>query len=418
MLNIRRDSGHDRYTLIIQLIRERRKGVVFTSYKLLPEEFDKTRGVAVATSRSKAHRAFIAEVNDYLTRQIEELRRIIVELERRGRPFGTGDIVRAYRQRCDNRYVSTFFLAQIDRLEQEGKMGTARTYRTALTAFEKYAGARRLHFAQVDQAMLSDFEHYLKTIPLQQNTVVFYMSKFRAVYNKARSKGLAGSTPSPFESFPLRTEKTRKLAVGPKVVRQVIQADLESDSRLIAARDLFLFSFYTRGMSFVDMAYLRREDIRDGVIYYRRHKTGQLYNVAILPELQQIIDRYEGRCLPWVLPVMMEYTPDGDAVPMVCDDPSPEAQKEFRQRLYKRYKYGLTHYLRYLRRLSRTLGLERSLSFNVARHTWASLARDKGIPVSVISVGLGHTTEKTTAIYLDELNNHKLDEANRIVASL
>ena len=60
----------------------------------------------------------------------------------------------------------------------------------------------------------------------------------------------------------------------------------------------------------------------------------------------------------------------------------------------------------------------KKLTFNVARHSWASLARTRGIPVSIISEGLGHTSEKTTEIYLDELDARELDRANELVTKL
>ena len=97
---------------------------------------------------------------------------------------------------------------------------------------------------------------------------------------------------------------------------------------------------------------------------------------------------------------------------------TPEEQARFEARLYLRYKYNLSHYLRFFRSMSQRLNLPIKLSFNVARHSWASLARREGIPVSVISTGLGHTSEKTTQIYLDELDNTTVDAANEKVAGL
>lgn len=418
MLNIRKDSLCDRYTLIIQLIRERKRGVIFTPYRLQPEEFDARKERAVATNQRKAHREFIREVNQFLQKQIEEIERILVEIERSGKPYNVNDITLAYRQRYDNRYVRTFFRSQIARLRQEGSQGTADNYHATLTAFEKFAGTRRIHFDSVDEILLSEFEKYLRSIPLKQNTITFYMSNFRAVYNKAQKMGYVSTSGSPFEVLTLSVEKTRKLAVGMSVIRKVASAKLNDSPTQSCGRDLFMFSFYCRGMSFVDMAYLRHEDIRDGIIYYRRRKTGQLFTVRTFPALQQIIDRYKELCYPWVLPVMLYSTTEGNIRPMVFEGTTAKQRREFEAALYLRYKYSLPHYLRYLERLGIRLKLEKKLSFNVARHSWATLARDKGIPVSVISAGLGHTTEKTTQIYLDELDNVQVHQANEKLAGM
>ena len=419
MLNLRKTSADGRYTLIIQLLRERKRGVVFTPYRLLPEEFNPQKQRAVALTRCKEHRERVKEINTFLDKQVEELLRIIWELERATRPFSARDIALAYRQRYDNRYVRTFFLAQIEELQREGSQGTAANYHSTLVAFEKFSGTRRIHFDQVDENLLMDFERFLRQVPLQHNTVTFYMSNFRAVYNKAQKRGYVNRSESPFNAVPMYIEKTRKLAVSADVIRKVARAKFPDSEKLTAARDMFMFSFYTRGMSFVDMAYLRQEDIHDGVIHYRRRKTGQIYMVKVVPEVQEILDRYREQCSPWVLPVMLDF--DGECRflrPLVYEGSTPEERRQFDERVYQRYKYNLSHYLRFYRDMSRRLNLPVKLSFNVARHSWASLARNEGVPVSVISVGLGHTSEKTTQIYLDELDNKKVDEANETVIRL
>ena len=183
MLNIRSGSRDGRYTLVIQLIRERRRGVIFTPYRLLPEEFDHLRGKAAATSRRRTHTAFIHEVNVFLEKQKEEVQRILSELQREGKPFTVRDVTQAYHRRYDNRYVHTFFTRQIEELRKEGAQGTANKYNATLIAFEKFVGSRRIHFDNVDENLLLDFEQHLRQIPLQPNTVSFYMSNFRAVYN-------------------------------------------------------------------------------------------------------------------------------------------------------------------------------------------------------------------------------------------
>ena len=418
MLNIRSGAGDGRHTLVIQLIRERRRGVIFTPYRLLPEEFDAARQKAVVTSRRKTHTAFIRDVNVFLENQRLEIGRILSELECEGRPFTVRDVTSAYRQRYDNRYVHTFFRRQIEDLCKEGALGTANKYKATLVAFEKFAGSRRVDFDSVDENMLLDFERYLRQIPLSPNTVTFYLSNFRAVYNKAQKRGYVTHGKSPFRAVSVHIGKTRKLAVSAEVIRRVAASEFPDSHKLNCARDMFMFSFYTRGMSFVDMAYLRQEDIRDGAICYRRRKTGQVYTVKVIPEVQAILDRYRAQCSPWALPVLLDYGEDCLLHPLVFGGTTPEERRQFEARLYLRYKYSLSHYLRFFRSMRRRLDLSVNLSFNVARHSWASLARRQGIPVSVISVGLGHTSEKTTRIYLDELDNSMVDAANEAVAGL
>lgn len=166
------------------------------------------------------------------------------------------------------------------------------------------------------------------------------------------------------------------------------------------ARDLFLFSFYTRGMAFVDIARLRKSNIRDGIIRYERRKTGQPLYIRMEPCIKAILDRYAERVqnLPYVFPILKTEEPEA---------------------AYKQYTIALNYYNRLLKKLSDMLGLEKGLSSYTPRHSWATVARDSNIPLSVISAGMGHTSEQTTQIYLTMLENSAIDNANqKIIASL
>lgn len=417
ILNYRADCN-GRHTLVLQIIHERRRGVVFTKYRLLPEEFDPKRGLAIAPNRTKLCRDYIREVNACIITQTAELRGIITQLEACGKPFRPTDITAAYRRKGDLSFIRTFTLSLIDELQGQGRHGTVRTYRATLAVFEKYRGHIRTRFGELDADLLDGFEQYLKRVPIRRNTITFYMRILRAIYNKAKRAGLTGYSGNPFETVSFRMDKTSKLALAPCVLRRVAETDLSDQKHLEEARDLFLFCFYARGMSFVDLAFLTRDTIREGVIHYKRHKTSQLFSVRITPPLQELIDKYD-RCGPWVMPVMQGGSLSWAALPELAEAGKQlPATPEEERLLHKKYLLSLSRYLGYLKEVSLHLDLERRLTFNVARHSWASLARTKGIPVSVISEGLGHTSERTTIIYLDQLDARTVDNANDVVTSL
>lgn len=416
MLNVRKDTTSDRYTLVIQILRARRRGVVFTPFKLQPGEFDPVKGRAISNPKNREQRRFADNVNRYLRHQLHEIDRIVSELERGGEPFDGQDVAGTFRRRYDNRYVHTVFRRQIEEMIRQGRHGTAETYHSTLTAFGRFAGKRHYQLCELDEPTVMEFRDFLVREGLKVNTVTFYLCKLRAVYNRAVREGFAPRGMDPFGGVAFRTEKTRKLAVDDTVLRRVAGADLPRGA-LAVARDLFLFSFYCRGMSFVDMTYLRQRDIEGDVIRYRRRKTGQLFTVRIIPPLRAILDRYREICSPMALPILMVKDEEGGFRPFVLSGTGPDEQRLNEQEMYKRYRQNRSEFLHHLRRLSKLLGLERSLTFNMARHTWASRARREGIPMTIISEGLGHTSEKTTRIYLDELEARRIDEANEVVTS-
>lgn len=400
-----------RYTLIIQIIHRRKRGVIFTPYHVLKEEFDLEKKIVIALQKTRQNKDRVHRINEEITARIRDLWNIVGQWENTGCQFAPKDITASYHKRNDNRNIDTYVQNLCEELGREGRHGTAGNYRSALSAFQKFAGGDKYRFDELTPGRLAEFEKYLKCVPVQRNTITFYMRILRSVYNKARRDGFVNQVGNPFENVSFRMDKTRKLAVGVEILRKVAQADFPGQEHLAEARDLFMFSFYTRGMSFVDMAYLRNDAIYDGVIRYKRRKTGQLFTVRIIPALEPIIDRYS-HCAPWILPVM------GGSCLSWGENDLHLSSNENPGHLHRRYKQALSRYLFHLGEVSQMLRTGKKLTFNVARHSWASLARVRGIPISIISGGLGHTSEKTTGIYLDELDARELDRANELVTRL
>lgn len=151
-------------------------------------------------------------------------------------------------------------------------------------------------------------------------------------------------------------------------------------------------------MSFVDMAFLRKRDLSGGEINYVRRKTGQLMTVHLETCMREIVRRYEWRTrnTPYVFPLL------------TAEEPG---------RAYSQYQIALNYYNRQLKRLSQLLGLEEGLSSYASRHSWATAARNHRVPITVISAGMGHTSERTTRIYLSSLESSVIDCANRKILS-
>ena len=302
---------------------------------------------------------------------------------------------------------------EIELLKLNGHYGVAKNRQSAFTclrAYLLYIGKENIPFQKLNAQFVCGFEHWLLHVRgVCRNTSSFYIRSLQASFNKAVDDGLA--TGNPFTGVYRGVEKTRKRAVPPSVIRnlqgldirhhlhQLYQREHRRDhgiyfeqtlQNLLFARDLFVFSFCMRGMPFVDMAYLRKSDVRDGYICYARRKTHQQLAVRIEPPAQQILDRWHSKSA-YLLPILTNTGKNGDT--------------------YEDYRNMLTQYNRHLRVLGGFLGGIRLTSY-VSRHSWATSARDINIPLSVISQSLGHDSELTTRIYLQELDNSIIDRAN------
>ena len=326
------------------------------------------------------------------------LRAIVGDFEARREEYGLSDVVGRFRS-SERFTVFAFVEKQIACLRADGKLGTARNYRRTLNSFSGFLNGADIPFSLLDERLVGRYNDWLQRRRIVRNTVSFYMRVLRAVFNKAVREGIVPQS-SPFRNVYTGVDHTRKRAVGEETVIRLRCLNLEHSPSLALARDIFIFSYCARGMAFVDIAFLRKQDIAGGTIRYVRRKTGQHLTIRIEPCMGDIIERYSQvtRTSDYVFPLLSAKDP---------------------VRVFSQYQTALGYYNRRLKRLADLLELEMPLSSYTSRHTWATTARNHNVPLSVISAGMGHASEKTTQIYLASLENSVIDQANRsLIASL
>lgn len=390
-LNCSRLGSDGMYPLVIRIIHERVKREVYTPYRLRPEEFEVCSEMAITKSRGKERASYVRKVNECINYIKEELESIRDSLESRGE-YTTSELVQAYKNRNDMNCFFTYAGYRISELTASGRDGTAANYRSAVNAFEHYLGNRDLSTDDLTQKTVEAFIDSQTCQGNSPNTAAFYVKQLRAIYNKAYDEGYVRSAHNPFHRIKLKGCKTPKRAIAKKEINRICGADLKGKHRhLELSRDLFMFSLYTRGMAFVDMCYLKKENIHGNMLVYRRRKTGQWLQIRIEAPLKELLRKYYDANSPYLLP-------------MLRDDDSYKGYRYIQRRLNKR-----------IREIGDLLEFNFPLTFYVARHTWATLAHESGIAMSVISEGMGHGSEKTTRIYLAGLSHQIIDKANRAV---
>lgn len=294
-----------------------------------------------------------------------------------------------------NEYLFPFMQETIVQLQKLGKTRTAETYQSALASFMRFREGKDVLISHIKDNLIVAYENSMKASGLSSNTTSFYMRILRAVYNRAVKQGITKQK-YPFQYVYTGVAKTRKRAVDISIVRRLAEMDLDRNPSAALARDMFLFSFYTRGMSFVDMAYLRKSDLSRGTLTYRRRKTGQNLFIRWEKCMDEIVSSYDNPSSFYLLPIITSSDTD-----------------ERQQYINMSHKIN-----RSLKSLGKKLGLPTPLTMYVARHTWANAARKKKIPISVISEGMGHTSEMTTRIYLSSLDADIIDRANKKILRL
>ena len=295
--------------------------------------------------------------------------------------------------------VLTFMKQVAAELQMEGNFGTAHVYRSSLNAIIAYRGKRDFVFSEVTSEWLKGFEVHLRSRGCSWNTVSTYLRTFRAVYNRAVNLRKAPYVPYLFRSVYTGTRADHKRALSDDDMRKVF-VDLRGTGILLPVRqaqELFILMFLLRGMPFVDLAYLRKSDLRDNMITYRRRKTGRSLSVTLTPEAMILIKKYMNR--------------DSSSPYLFSFLKSCEGTKE----AYREYQLALRSFNQQLMLLGELLGLGDKLSSYTARHTWATTAYYCEIHPGIISEAMGHSSITVTETYLKPFRSKKIDEANKQV---
>ena len=385
-------------SIYYQVIHRRIVRQVKTDYRIFDTEWDKRiSSVKILSEIGENRKRYLREVAEHIDWDTRRLKAIVVQCDRQGGIYSADSIVEKFNGQTGEQSLFRFMQGIIGQLKQLGKVRTSETYTAALASFMKFREGQDILLCEIEGNTMMLYEAWLKGKGICPNTVSFYMRILRAVYNRAVEKELTEQK-HPFKHVYTGIGKTVKRAIPLKAIKHIKELDLTMKPHLDYARDMFLFSFYTRGMSFIDMAHLKKKDLQNGFLSYRRRKTGQQLVIRWEKCMQEIVGKYpEDSLSPYLLPVLK--CPFKDT--------------------HKHYRNVMSGINRNLKEIARLADISFPLSMYCARHSWASAAKGKNIPISVISEGMGHDSEATTQIYLASLDNSVVDKANaQILKSL
>lgn len=378
-------------SIYFQIIHNRMVRQLNTGYKVFACEWDaETESIVVNGSRS----AILYGIKERLAWDFTRLEKSSQKLETGRCRYTADDVINMFRRMTKESSFFSFMHGVIAQLKQLGKVRTSETYAATLRSFTAFREDADVPIDGISSDLMLLYEAWLKARGIRMNTVSFYMRILRAVYNRAVEKELATQR-NPFRHVYTGVDKTVKRAIPVKAIKALKELELSLKPSLDYARDMFMFSFYTRGMSFVDMAYLKKADLQSGTLTYRRRKTGQQLTIRWERCMEDIINKYTENETEYLLPIIKE-----------------------RGNERRQYDNALHLVNSRLKDLSAILRLWQPLTMYVARHSWASAAKASNVPLSVISEGMGHDSEATTQIYLASLEASVVDKANRKIIGL
>ena len=397
-LDTRRKKSDGTYPLIMRIGHNRTTIPISIGINLHQKDWDEKKRI-IKTSYSGADS--VTRLNNMLQKKKAEALDMMLKLLEKGEleKLTVADL----KARITGVHSTESFIGYAERLVHElyqaNRVGTANSYKGVLNILKAYHKGKDIRFSDINYSFLTKFEtaHYRKGNGA--NSLAVYMRTIRAIWNKALKEGITERSQYPFYDYKIKTAPTEKRALELDLLQRIVALQIPQEHICFHARNYFLASYMLYGMNFTDMAYLKKDDIKDGRIVYRRKKTSKIYDIKITPALKHILDFY------------LKANTDSDYVfPILKRDTALLQNKDI---MWARKRYN-----KKLKLLAELCNINKTLTSYVSRHSFATQAMLQQIPLNAISSMLGHSSIKTTETYLKSLPSNILDEYNEKVLEI
>lgn len=385
------------YPVILRIVKDRKSKMIALGMNCKLQDWDDERN-----QFKRSHTNYLQR-NRVLLKLKDKALQIIDEFRVDNLDFSLDDFEQKFRgKKTSSSNVYDFFDEIILELEKSGKIGNAKAYRETKNALKRFK-KQNLKFKDVTPVFLEKFEVFLRARENKDGGIAFKMRQFRALYNKAINRDIIGQEYYPFKKYKVSKldTQTKKRALTINELKKFKNFNVSENPLLAEAYHYFMFSFYTRGMNFVDMMKLKWSDIRNNRIYYIRSKTKGHFSIEIIDEVRTILDyyKYSYPNTDYVFPILLH----NDLTPKQISNRKHKVLQRINQKLKK---------------IAKIVGIDENLTTYVARHSFATILKKTGTSTDVISELMGHSDVQITMTYLKQFDNEVLDEANRKLSDL
>ncbi|PKP20806.1 MAG: hypothetical protein CVU05_08230 [Bacteroidetes bacterium HGW-Bacteroidetes-21] len=383
------------HPIMLRVTQNRKSKYVSIGYSCRPELWDTENN-----SPSKKHPN--KKLLDIVIKQkCIDTEKLLLSLDEKKKHYSLEDVRNKIKRKNGSQGLIPYIEGIVSRLQKANKIGNATVYNDLKRSLSSFAGVNLL-FSDITVSFLKKYEQNFLENKVKENSISYYMRTIRSVFNKAIADGEIEREMYPFDEYKISKLNTTtiKRAIPRKDIRVLEGLGIDKSSRLFNSLNYFLFSFYNGGKNFTDIALLTWQNIQNERLVYKRTKTGKIYNIALLPPAKKILDFYAET-----------QRSNEDYIFPILSHSNHKTETSRKNRIHK--IIGQTN--SDLKTLSKEAKLNTVLTTYVARHSYATILKQNGISTSIISEALGHSSEKTTQIYLDSFENSVLDEANKSI---
>jgi integrase/recombinase XerD len=391
LLRLDTRRGTDKgFPIVLRIVHKRKIAQISTGIYLKKTEWNEKASAVLPSYKGTES---VKRLNNLLSKKRIEVMDFILMLDEAKKLSGVDvyELKRLIDRKSEKGSFFKYAESLISEMEEANQIGNARIYSTTVSVMKGLMRGKDISFPEVTAAFLKKWEiHHLKKGGTY-NGLSVYLRTIRAIYNRAIKDKLVSRDLYPFADYEIKSSRPRKRAISIEAIRRIAELDFAAGHPLFNARNYFLVSFYLRGMSFVDMAHLKVRDIIDGRIQYQRQKTDKPYTVKVTSEAKAILDHYtRGK------------RKDDHVFPII--------HRETAKLQHKDVEWDRKEYNEKLKEIAELCDIQENLTSYVSRHSFATRAKNLGIPIANISEMLGHGDIKTTENYLDNLPTDLLDD--------
>ncbi len=311
-----------------------------------------------------------------------------------------------------NPNILTMYDKLIKQLHSNNQISTSDTYKHSKDLLIKHfkPKANEIKYNSIKSKQLFELETYtLDELKLSKTTLSIYLRCLRAIYNKAINEGIISSEINPFNDkknpYIIPRSRNVKKALKPEEIVKLAEFNDFEGSPKIKARDFWLLSFYCYGMNICDILQLKNENIQGNELYFYRNKTKHSnrgdqkpVNIAILQPAMKIINLYRNK----------DHAPKNFLFPIL--EPSDNAET------IRNKTKNFTRFInQHIKKIAQITEINPNISTYYARHSFATIARNRGTNVEMISVMLAHSDISTTQNYLDSFNSAQTRELSETI---
>lgn len=389
-LETRRQKKDGTYPLVLRLGHKASTTTILLGIDLKEKDWDKE---SRQIRKSYQGTSTVSRLNNFIQKKKSDAMDILLALHESGKLQSLSLAELRRKIQSENAPGSFFPFAEqlIGELKKSHRNGTAKAYQNTMDMVKNFCQTKRLAFSDITYSFLTKLEAHHLAKGNGLNGLAAYLRSLRAIYNKAIKAGIIDKEQYPFDVYKIRTTPTEKRALDAEPLKKLIYLNLNPSDPLFHARNYFFASYLMYGMNFTDMAFLKKENIIHNRIHYRRRKTSKLYDIKVTAPLTAILSLYNTSGSEYVFPILKR----------------EESELSFKDIMWARKKYN-----KKLQLLATLCGIESRLTSYVSRHSFATQAMLLEIPLNAISAMLGHSSLKTTQIYLKSLPSNIMDHYN------